>query len=158
MRYTGGGSVARVYVPGLTGFSLQVRATTNSTTWHAGFVNLQTQAVETLEGEIIPRSAVRWLRYEGPGTWIPPLEAREVILLLAMIGGMPYHQLLELAWEGMKPEDPPVPRRPRGRPRKYPQPVADSWSEVPVGLAPLGVLPNGRLVLEDDSDIALVRE
>lgn len=103
--------MVRIYVPGLCGVSLRVRATTNSTTWHVGSVNLETQAVETAGGEVISRSAVRWLPYAGAGTWIPPLEAREIVLLLSMIGGMPQHQLLELAWEGMKPKDPPVPKR-----------------------------------------------
>jgi hypothetical protein len=145
-------------VPGLCGVSLRVRATTNSTTWHAGSVNLETQAVQTAGGEVIPRSAVRWLRYEGAGTWIPPLEAREIVLVLSMIGGMPHHQLLELAWEGMKPKDPPTPKRRPGRPRKHPLPVVDSWKEIPVGLRPSGVLPNGRLVLEEDRDHALVGE
>ena len=89
--------MVRIAVPGLCGFSLRVKATTNSTTWHAGLVNLETQAVETLGGEVIPRSAVRRLRYEGVGTWIPPHQAREVVLLLAMIGGATSHQLHELA-------------------------------------------------------------
>lgn len=71
--------MVRVYVPGLCGMSLRVRATTNSTTWHVGSVNLETHAVETVKGEVIPRSAVRRLRYEGIGTWIHPREAREIV-------------------------------------------------------------------------------
>jgi hypothetical protein len=142
----------RVHVPGLCGFALRVRATTNGAVWHAGVVNLGTQAVETVAGEILPRSAIRWLRYEGAGTWIPPLEAREVILLLAMIGGMPHRRVLELAWEGMKPKDPPASKRPR----KHPLPDMGPWREIPVGLTPEGVLLNRRVVLEEDTDAVLV--
>lgn len=64
----------------------------------------------------------------------------------------------ELAWEGMKPKDPLAPKRRPVRSRKHPLPVADSRREIPVGLTPSGVLPNGRLVLEDDLDLALVGE
>ncbi len=49
------------------------------------------------------------------------------MLLLSMIGGMPHHQLLELAWEGMKSEGPPVPKRRPGRPGKQPLPATDPW-------------------------------
>jgi hypothetical protein len=121
-------------------------------------VDTATYNVETTDGEVIPRSQVLRLRHDGTGTWIDPVEAREVVLLLSMIGGMPRRQLLGLAWAGMKPEDPPVPRHPRGRPRKHPLPAADPWNEVPVGLAPQGVLPNGRLVHENDPDAVLVGE
>jgi hypothetical protein len=111
-RYTGGEGVVNIYVPGLCGLSLRVAATTNGATWHAGIVNTESRGVELASGEMIPASAIRRLCYRGEGTRIPFQEARSIILLLSMIGGMPHHQLLELAWEGMKPKDPPAPKRP----------------------------------------------
>ena len=150
--------MVNIYVPGLCGLSLRVAATTNGAAWHAGIVNTESRGVELASGEMIPASAIRRLCYRGEGTRIPFQEARSVILLLSMIGGMPHHQLLELAWEGMKPKDPPAPKRPPGRPHKHPLPAVGSCREIPVGLTPSGVLPNGRLVLEDDPDVVLVGE
>ncbi len=150
--------MVNIYVPGLCGLSLSVAATTNGATWHGGIVKTETRAVELAGGEVIPASAIRRLCYQGEGTRIPFQEARSVILLLSMIGGVPHRQLLEMAWEGIKPKDPPAPKRPPGRPRKQPLPEIDPWREIPVGLMPSRVLPNGRLVLEDDSDTALVGE
>src|SRR5262245_13968345 len=127
----------RVHVPGLCGLSLRVCATTNGASWHSGVVNLSSHAIETADGTIIPRSQVHRLRHDGVGTWIDPLEAREVVLLLSMIGGMPHRQLLAMVPERVEPQEPPAPKRPRGRPCKHPQPD-DPW-EIPSGLAP-GVL------------------
>jgi hypothetical protein len=133
--------MVRVHVPGLCGLALRVTATTNGVVWHHGVLDTATRSVETIDGAVIPRSQVLRLRHDGGGTWISPLEAREVVLLLSMIGGMPHHQLLKLAWEGMKPEDRPVPRHPRGRPRKHPLLGAGPQKEIPVGLNPVAAVP-----------------
>ena len=96
--------MVRVYVPGLSELALRVAVTTNACVWHRGIVNLDTQNIETEEGEVISRAQVRWVRHNGTGTWVNPGEARAVVLLLSMIGGVSHARLLEMAKYGTEPE------------------------------------------------------
>jgi hypothetical protein len=59
--------VVRVYVPGVSGLALQVIATTNGAVWHHGTVNLGTQSIATVQGEVIPRTQVLRVCHNGTG-------------------------------------------------------------------------------------------
>ena len=139
--------MVRVHVPGLSGLTLRVSVTTNGACWHQGIVDTTSRSIELGKGEVIPASQVRRLRHMGAGTWVDPLEGRAILLLLAAIGGMDPTQLHALAWESAGLAGP---WSLRGRPL---QP-----REVAAGLAPSSVLPNGRLILEEDPDALLVGE
>jgi hypothetical protein len=95
----------RIRIPGL-GLGLRVAVTTNGLVWHHGVVDLSTQSIETVGGEIIARSQVRWVRYSGTGTWVNPDEARAIVILLSAIAGVPPRRLHEMAQVGVEPEEP----------------------------------------------------
>ncbi len=148
--------MVRIYIPGLTGLSLRVAVTTNGVTWTAGVVDTASRAVETVH-EVIPASKIKRVCYMGTGTRVPADEGRAVVILLAAIGGVSSKELWELARIGTEPEEPPLPKRPRGRPRKHPLPSPDSEElpEIPVGLVPSAAVARGRLVLVSDADSPL---
>jgi hypothetical protein len=105
--------VIRIRVPGV-GFGLAIQVTTNGITQHRGVVDLGTQSIETVAGEVIPRAQVLRVCHNGSGVWVNPDEARAVVLLLSMIAGVPHRQLLEMAKAGTEPEEPQAPKRPQG--------------------------------------------
>lgn len=133
----------RVRVPGI-GLDLTVIATTNGSCFHRGVVRTASRDVEIASGELIPAHAIKQIRYSGPGCWVDPGEARAVVLLLAAIGGMGHKELLAMAKIGMEPEVLPLPKRPRGRPRKHSVPDTEPWEEQPAGLLPAAALHRGR--------------
>jgi hypothetical protein len=90
----------RIRVPGI-GLGLRVAVRTNNVVWHHGVVDLSTQSIETIGGEMISRPQVLRVRYNGTGTWLPPEEARAVVLLLSMIAGAPPRRLHEMAQVGV---------------------------------------------------------
>jgi len=75
---------------------------------------------------------------------------------------MSHKKLWELARIGTDPEEPPLPKRPRGRPRKHllgptGEPSAE-WEEILVGIEPSRAVVRGRLCLEEDTEPVLVGE